>query len=113
MPSEKDEVKDKEQTEQTEQTETKEPVLPEEENKMETENEQTQPATQDTASPSDAKTENTKVEPETVAANTIYMQKENPLSYVTKDMYFQATYNMQPEQYADMMQQTTRLNRKA
>lgn len=113
LPSEKDEVKDKEQTEQTEQTETKEPVLPEEENKMETENEQTQPATQDTAGPSDAKTENTKVEPETVAANTIYMQKENPLSYVTKDMYFQATYNMQPEQYADMMQQTTRLNRKA
>lgn len=115
LPSEKDEVKDKEQTaeqtEQTEQTESKEPSLSEEENKMETENEQAQQTTDDTTKQTNNETEKTKAEMETISANTIYVQKENPLSHVTKDIYFQATYNMQTEQ--DVAYPSQRLNRKA
>lgn len=106
LPSEKDEVKDKNQEEQTEQTK---PILPEEENKMETE--QTQQTTEDTTEQSDIEPEETKMQAETVSHHTIYMQKENPLSYITKDPYFQATYKMQTEQ--DMIQPSKRLNRQA
>lgn len=106
LPSEKDEVKDKNQEEQTEQTK---PILPEEENKMETE--QTQQTTEDTTEQSDIEPEETKMQAETVSHDTIYMQKENPLSYITKDPYFQATYKMQTEQ--DTIQPSKRLNRQA
>lgn len=109
LPSEKDEVKDKSQEEQTK------PILPEDENNLETETEQTQQTTEesDVVESSNIETENTKVEIETISTHNIYVQKENPLSNVTKDPYFQTTYNMQTEQYIDSTQPSQRLNRKA